>query len=62
MLHSKTAIAMLSTAIRNGARRQMPSASRWFSSTTNKLAASEVKKLGVVGAGQMVSFLPLRSI
>jgi hypothetical protein len=54
---SSTATAMLSAVIRNGARRQTPNASRWFSSSTNKLAAAEVKKLGVIGAGQMVSFL-----
>ncbi|QKX54899.1 uncharacterized protein TRUGW13939_01989 [Talaromyces rugulosus] len=44
---------MLSAAIRNGARRQAPMATRSFSTTTNKLAAAEVRKLGVIGAGQM---------
>jgi 3-hydroxybutyryl-CoA dehydrogenase len=46
---------MLSAAIRNGARRQASIASRSFTTTTNKLAAAEVSKLGVIGAGQMVS-------
>lgn len=46
---------MLFTAIRNGARRQALNATRSFSSSANKLAAAEVKKLGVIGAGQMVS-------
>lgn len=46
---------MLSTVIRQGARRHALNATRCFSSSTNKLAAAEVKKLGVVGAGQMVS-------
>jgi 3-hydroxybutyryl-CoA dehydrogenase len=48
---------MLFAAIRNGARRQAPMAARSFSTTTNKLAAAEVRKLGVIGAGQMVSCL-----
>jgi hypothetical protein len=47
--------SMLFTAIRQGARRQALNATRSFSSSTNKLAAAEVKKLGVIGAGQMVS-------
>uniref|UniRef100_A0A093XH42 Putative 3-hydroxybutyryl-CoA dehydrogenase n=1 Tax=Talaromyces marneffei PM1 TaxID=1077442 RepID=A0A093XH42_TALMA len=44
---------MLFTVIRHGARRQALNATRHFSSSTNKLAAAEVKKLGVIGAGQM---------
>ncbi|EED18336.1 3-hydroxybutyryl-CoA dehydrogenase, putative [Talaromyces stipitatus ATCC 10500] len=44
---------MLSATIRHGARRQALNAHRYFSSSTNKLAAAEVKKLGVIGAGQM---------
>ncbi|CRG92767.1 3-hydroxybutyryl-CoA dehydrogenase [Talaromyces islandicus] len=44
---------MLSAAIRNGARRQAPIAARSFTTTANKLAAAEVSKLGVIGAGQM---------
>lgn len=46
---------MLFTVIRHGARRQALNATRSFSSSANKLAAAEVKKLGVIGAGQMVS-------
>jgi hypothetical protein len=52
---------MLFTFIRHGARRQALNATRHFSSSTNKLAAAEVKKLGVIGAGQMVSLYRLLS-
>lgn len=48
---------MLFAAARQGARRQTLNAVRNFTSSTSALAPAEVKKLGVIGAGQMVSFL-----
>lgn len=48
---------MLSFTLRRGLGRAGPAiASRCFS-TTPSMRAAEVKKLGVIGAGQMVSFL-----
>lgn len=48
---------MFSTLVRGGLRRHSPAiACRLFSSTAG-LAAAEVKKLGVIGAGQMVSVI-----
>lgn len=51
---SKTGI-MFATSLRNGFRSQLPSMARPFSNTAG--LAAEVKKLGVIGAGQMVSIL-----
>ncbi|KAL1988535.1 hypothetical protein VTN96DRAFT_8930 [Rasamsonia emersonii] len=44
---------MFSTLVRGGLRRHSPAIARCLFSSSASLAAAEVKKLGVVGAGQM---------